>query len=177
MGSDPPHNGTLALPPEPPKLWDDLRYQKLWLAARRVEWRSVALVGASASVDTLPVAELLAKLAWWYRGQPSCVFDLRDLSLRLVDYHMREVKSQVDAGSCVVVALRSVFENPIAIPVARSADAVVVCVGLGTTHLKAVEQTLAEVGSERVLGCVVVRPTKQPAGKSTGARTNGSSSA
>ena len=144
--------------PEPPRSWDDVHLQKLWLATQRKEWRSVALIGASRSLDTLPIADLFAKLAWWYRGQPSCVFDLRDLSLRLVEHHVREARSQVDEGACVVIALRSIFENPASAPIARSADAVVVCVGLGTTSFKEVEKTLAEVGSERVLGSIVIRP-------------------
>jgi hypothetical protein len=143
--------------PEAPRAWDDLRLQRLWLATQRREWRSIALLGASKSIDTLPIAELLSKLAWWYRGQPSCVFDLRDLSLRLVDYHLCEVKSQADGGACVVVALRSIFENPTAAPVARAADAIVLCVGLGVTDFKSVEKTLAEVGRDRVLGSIILR--------------------
>jgi hypothetical protein len=149
---------TLARPPDLPRSWDDVRLQKLWLATQRREWRSIAILGASKSLDTLPIADLFAKLAWWYRGQPSCVFDLRDLSLRLVEHHVREARTQADEGSCVVIALRSIFENPAAAPIARSADAVVLCVGLGSTDFRAVERTLSEIGSERVLGSIVIRP-------------------
>jgi hypothetical protein len=163
VNSDPAPAGTsLVRAPDVPNIGDDVRLQKLWLATQRREWRSLAVLGASSSIDTLGFAELLAKLSWWYRGQVSCVIDLRDLSLRLVDYHKQEVKSQIDAGACVVIALRSTFENPTAVPMARSADAVVLCIDLGNAAIKAAEQTLVEVGRERVLGAIVL---KQRTGK------------
>ena len=113
-------------------------------------------------METLQIAELLARVAWAYRGQPSCVFDLRDLGLRLADYQMREVRAQVEAGASVIVALRSTSENPTAVPVARQADAVVLCIGMGQTRLKSAERTIAEVGRDRVLGSIIVRaPARQ----------------
>jgi hypothetical protein len=143
--------------PETPNVWDDVRFQKLWLATQRREWRSLAVLGASKSIDTLRLAELLAKLAWRYRGKPSCVCDLRDLSLRLVEYHQHEVRRQAEAGVCVLIALRPTFENPTAIPIARSADAVALCIDLGVADFASTEQTIAEVGRERVVGAIVLR--------------------
>jgi hypothetical protein len=157
--SDPiPPSDPLGLRPQGlPNVWDDLILQKLWLATQRRTWRSLAVVGTAKHLDTLWVAELIAKLAWGYRGQPSCVFDLRDLRLRLVEYHVREVATQVEIGQCVVIALRSVFENPTTVPMARSADAVVLCIALGKTGFKEAEQTLEEIGRERVIGTLVTR--------------------
>jgi hypothetical protein len=139
---------------------DDVRLQKLWLATQRKKWRSLAIVAASKKVDTLVVAETLAKIAWWYRGEPSCVFDLRDLSLRLVEYQVNEVRGQVEGGALVVIALRSIFENPTTVPVADGADAVVLCLGLGKTLIADAEATIAEVGRERVIGSIVLRPSR-----------------
>ena len=159
MSSDPaPASTALAL--RGPETKDDIQLQRLWLAARRRDWRSLSVIAVSRSADTLHVAELLANLAWSYRGQPSCVMDLRDLSLRLVDYHQREVRSLADRGNAVVVALRSIHENPTAAAVARSTDATILCVDLGRAELKAAEQTIAEVGRERVLGAIIVRPPR-----------------
>jgi hypothetical protein len=137
---------------------DNVQLQKLWLATQRREWRSLAVLATSPSVDTMELAELLAKLAWWYRGQPSCIFDFRDLSMRLVDYHQRDVKAQVETGVCVFIALRSTVENPAAIPIARSADAAVLGIELGKSDMKIAERTISEIGRERVLGAIVVRP-------------------
>lgn len=143
-----------------PHVLDDVRLQKLWLATQRRKWRSLAIVGASKKVDTLIVAETLAKIAWWYRGEPSCVFDLRDLSLRLVEYQLNEVRGQVEGGALVVIALRSIFENPTTVPIAHGADAVVLCLGLGNTLVSDAESTLAEVGRDRVIGSIVLRASK-----------------
>jgi hypothetical protein len=163
MSSDAPEPSTaLTFPLQgTAPVWEDVRLQKLWLATQRREWRSLAILAASKGVDTLPIAELLAHVAWAYRGQPSCVFDLRDLGLRLADYQMREVKAQVDGGASVLIALRSTSENPTAVPLARQADAVVLCIGMGETRLKSAERTIAEVGRDRVLGSIIVR-AKQP---------------
>ena len=140
-----------------PHVWDDVPLQKLWLATQRREWRSLAVLAASSGVDTLPIAELLAHAAWAYRGQPSCVFDLRDLGLRLAAYQMREVKAQIEAGASVLIALRSTSENPTAVAVARQADAVVLCIGMGETRFRSAERTIADVGRNHVLGSIVVR--------------------
>jgi hypothetical protein len=139
-------------------VWDDVPLQKLWLATQRREWRSLAVLAASSGVDTLPIAELLAQAAWAYRGQPSCVFDLRDLGLRLAGHQMHEVRAQMDAGASALIALRSTSENPTAVPVARQADAIILAIGIGKTRFKSAERTIAEVGRERVIGSIVVRP-------------------
>jgi hypothetical protein len=152
----------LAFPLEQPKVWEDVKLQKLWLATQKREWRSLAILPTSKSIETLPIAETLAQIAWCYRGQPSCVFDLRDLSLRLAEYQIREANAQADSGARVLIALRSPSENPTALLVAREMDAVVLCIALGETELKTAESAIAEVGRPRVLGSILVR------GKGTG---------
>jgi uncharacterized protein involved in exopolysaccharide biosynthesis len=156
--SNPPPSAALVVAaPATPNVWEDARLQKLWLATQRREWRSLAVIGAGEGVETLKVSEMLAQIAWAYRGQPSCVFDLRDLSLRLADYQMREVQTQVEAGVRALLALRSTSENPTAIPLARLADGVVLCIDLARTRFEEAERTIGEIGRDRVLGAIVVR--------------------
>ena len=162
--SDPTPNST-ALARRGPDGRDDVELQRLWLAACRREWRSLAVIAGSPTADSLRVAELLASLAWFYRGQPSCVMDLRDLSLRLAEYHQRQVKALLDRGTIVIIALRSIHENPTAAAVARAADATLLCLDIGRSELRVAGQTIAEVGRERVLGAIVVR---QPRAGATG---------
>jgi hypothetical protein len=140
-----------------PAIWDEVRFQKLWLALQRREWRSLAVLSASASIDTLRVAELIAKLAWRYSGKPTCVLDFRDLSLRLVEYHQREMLVQAQSGIRAVIALRPTFENPTAIPIARAAEAAALCIDLGVADFESAEQTISEVGRDRVVGAIVLR--------------------
>jgi hypothetical protein len=158
----------LALRPEQPKPWEDVKLQKLWLATERRQWRSLAIMAASKSVETLGIAETLAQIAWCYRGQPSCVFDLRDLSLRLADYQIQEANAQADAGARVLIALRSAAENPTALLVAREMDAVVLCIALGETELRAAERTIEEIGRSRVLGTILVRGSTAKTAKKGG---------
>jgi hypothetical protein len=150
----------VARSPDLASLWDDVRLQKLWLAIERHPWRSLAVLGASKRIETIQTAELLAQLAWRYRGQPSGVCDLRDLTMRLIDYQVRELQAEVEAGTRLVVALKSIFENPTAIPIAKHTDAVVLCVALGETPRKAVEETIAAVGRDRIVGSIIMRPRR-----------------
>jgi hypothetical protein len=168
---DPARSTALVAVParEASSVWDDVRLQKLWLAIERRPWRSVAVIGASKSVETIQLAELLAQLAWRYRGQPSAVCDLRELSMRLVDYQIQEMRAQVESGVRLVVSLRSVFENPTSAPVAKQTDGVLLCIALGETKLKEAEETIAAVGRELVIGSILLRPPRSK-GRSAGRR-------
>ena len=140
-----------------PNTLDDLGSQLLWLATQKREWRSLAVVGASERVPTIQVANMLARLAWWYRGQPSSVADFRDLSLRLVEYQLRDVAIQLErAPVTVVIALRSIFENPTVVPVARAVDAAVLCVELGMSKISDSRKTVEGIGRDRFLGTIII---------------------
>ena len=140
------------------RFWEDVRLQKLWLALQRRPWRTLAVLAGSEPADTLEIAELLAQIAWCYRGEPTNVLDLRDVSLRLAEYQVSEAQAQADTGVRVLFGLRSIVENPASALVARASDAAVLCVQLGATRLKQAMQTIEEVGRDRVLGTVLVRP-------------------
>jgi hypothetical protein len=138
--------------------FNDVRLQQLWLATQQRAWRSLAVVSASAGLPTIDSANMLAKMAWRYSGEPTSVFDLRDVSLRLVEHQLREIHVQVAAGDRVFVALRSVAENPAAVPIARASDALILCVALGKTDMKSAQRTIDAIGRERFLGSVLVEP-------------------
>jgi hypothetical protein len=158
LASDAPSAAIVARGAGSPRVPDDVRLQRLWLAMQRRPWRSLAVLASSNSVDAMWVAELVAKLVWWYRGEQSAVFDFRDLTLRLVDYHLAEVAAQANAQ--IVVIMYSTFANPTSVPVAHSADAVVLCLELGKTDLKSTQQSIADIGADRVLGSIVLRPSR-----------------
>jgi hypothetical protein len=141
-------------------IWDDVRLQKLWLSMEKKQWRSLSVVAASKSIETLRIAELIAELAWRYRGQPSSVSDLRDLRIRLLEYEVQELQNQVERGTRIVVSLRSIFENPTAAQIAKETDAVLLCIALGETDFKAAEHTIEAIGRDRVIGSIVLRPRK-----------------
>lgn len=139
-----------------PGLADDARWQHLWLAIQRRPWRSVAVLAAGPGVDTLELSNAVSKLAWRYSGEPSTVFDLRAVTLRLVDYQLREIAERVGAGERAVLALTSIAENPASVPLARGADCVIVCAAPGKTPLKSIQAAIQQVGRERVIGSLLV---------------------
>ena len=156
---DPPNPATSLARRDDPRLadrFDDLAMQSLWLAIRRRAWRSLAVVAGSPHAPTIEVASTLAKLCWAYRGQPTYVVDRRDLSLRLIEYQLREVASQLEQQQLTIIALRSIAENPTVVPVAASADAVVLCVRLGQTKIAAAERTVNEIGRDKFIGTIVL---------------------
>lgn len=140
-----------------PSPFDDVAVQKLWLATQRHVWRSLAVVAGDKEVSTIEVANKLAKIAWWYRGEPTCVFDLRDLSLRMIEYQLRDVRNQVAHNERVIIALRSVGENPTAVAVANVADAAVLCVRLGSTRTASAQQNIDEIGRGKFIGTIIVK--------------------
>jgi len=136
---------------------DDMAAQLLWLATQRRPWRSLAVVAASEGTPTMGVAGMLARLAWWYRGQPSSVADFRDLSLRLVEYQLSDVALQLEqAPGSIIIALRSISENPTVVPVARTVDAAVLCVQLRVTRIASSQKTVEAIGRDKFIGTIVV---------------------
>ena len=145
-----------------PSPGDEVRLQRLWLALQRRTWQSLAVLAASRDVPTLEAANALARIGWWYTGRPSCVLDMRDLSLRLLEHQIRSMGAQLQGGERVFVALRSLSENPTASPLAMAADAAVLCVQLGKTDIKSAKQTLATIGRDRFIGTILVSETGMP---------------
>jgi hypothetical protein len=142
------------------RFWEDVRLQKLWLELQRRPWRTLAVLGASEPADTLEVAEVLAQIAWCYRGEPTNVVDLRDVSMRLAEYQVEDARAQAESGVRVLFGLRSIVENPASAIIARASDAAVLCVELGKTDLRAAEQTIEDIGREKILGTVLVRASR-----------------
>lgn len=145
-------------------LASDIRLQQLWIAAQQRTWRSIAVVSSGPNVPTLEAAHMLARIAWWYAGEPTAVIDLRFLSLRLLNHQIADIRQQVALGDRVFVALLSQDENPTAVPIARAVDAVVLGVVLGTTTVRAAKATIDAVGRDRFLGSILVHPEPSPNG-------------
>src|SRR5277367_5529623 len=103
---------------ESPVVGEDVRLQHLWLSLKPFSWRSLAILGASPGVPTIEVANSLARLSSTYTRLPTCVFDMRDLTLRLLERQVRDMAAQLHGGERVFIALRSLAENATASPLA-----------------------------------------------------------
>jgi len=153
-----PSNQALATrQPGVPGPLNDVALQRLWLATQRREWRSLAVVATGPEVDTLAVANLLAKISWSYRGLPSAVLDFRELTLRMAEHQLRELKEQIAFGDRVIIALSSVAQNPTTLAVASVTDAAVLCMRLGKSEIRADNAAIKEIGRDKFLGSILVK--------------------
>lgn len=57
----------------------------------------------------------------------------------------------------VIIATRSVVEEPLGVAVAQAADAVVLCLVAGRSRMASARRTLELIGAERVLGAWLIR--------------------
>ncbi len=147
----------------------ELELQNLWLALQKKTWRVLAVVPAMRQIASPDVANAIAEVAWQYRGEPTVVLDLRDITLRLVDYHKKEIEEHVKKGECVIVALASIDQNMTTIALAQNADAAVLVVRLGETPMKASVRAVEEIGHDKFVGTILARkkpravvPVKDP---------------
>jgi hypothetical protein len=146
----------LTVHPQSLTMGDEVGMEALWLSLQRRPWQSLAVLAASKGVATLEAANSLARMGWWFTGQPTCVFDMRDLSLRLLEGQIRNIGAQLQGGERAFVALRSLTENPTAGPLAMAADAVVLCVELAKTDIKSAQQAIASIGRDKFIGTILV---------------------
>ena len=137
--------------------------QNLWLALEKKKtWRVLAVVPATRQIASLDIASAIAEVAWQYRGEPTVVLDLREITMRLVDYHRKEIDEHVKKGENVIVALASIDKNPTTIALAKNADTSILVVRLGETSVKAASKTVEEIGRDKFAGTIIARP-KAPA--------------
>jgi len=133
--------------------------QNLWLALEKKKaWRVLAVVPAARQIASLDIASAIAEVAWQYRGEPTVVLDLREITMRLVEYHRKEIDEHVQKGENVIVALASIQQNPTTIAFAKNADTSVLVVRLGETSMKSAVKTVEEIGHDKFAGTIIARP-------------------
>jgi hypothetical protein len=137
--------------------WNDPNWQKIWLAIQGKDWRSLAIVPSNRGLSTLELAQALVDVGWQHRGLPIGLADLRNVTLPYIDSVIDEVRGHIYSGERVLIALRSVFENPATVPIAQAADGALLCVSLGQTKITRAEETLEQVGRGHFLGSIIVR--------------------
>ena len=62
------------------------------------------------------------------------------------------------AARATIIAIEAVAENPLILPLALAADAVLVCVELGRTRLDDARHTVELIGRDHIIGVVLRRP-------------------
>lgn len=136
-------------------------WQRLWLAAQRATWTSLALVPVGATVATPRLAAALAEVGREHLGGTVVACDLTTVSLSSLKSELHALAERARCAERAVLALPPLHGSPAGLALARAADAVILCVTLGDSSITEAEQTLADIGPDRVLGSVIVRPRKE----------------
>jgi len=107
---------------------------------------AMLVMDMSGEVDAEPKPEVLGSV--WTSGSPGAPGPGRDFP----------VGRGAAAARATIIAIDAVAENPLILPVALAADAVLLCVELGRTRLDDARHTVELIGRDRIMGTVLIRP-------------------
>ena len=152
---DTSHDFKVDMPRPIPGPWDRPDCQRLWLGTQIRDWQTLAIVPADEDLSSYEVASLIMALGL-HHGEPIGVADLRDVGLSRVRESLEVVNMHVDRGERVILATSAITSNLATIALARSADAAVLCVALGSTSLALVKDTIDQIGKDHFLGSMIL---------------------
>jgi hypothetical protein len=143
----------------------------VWLRLR-ADWSSIVVVPSEPDCSTASVAQALCRIGTQLSLRPIEFVEANEMDLessaRLVARFgaFDETVGPADARSSpsswvlpstrTVVALESPLANPLTLPILLAADAIVLCVRRGHDRIASVRDTIAAVGPDRILCCVLV---------------------
>lgn len=135
--------------------------QRIWLHLESRAWRTLAVVPAEAGMPAAHAARVLAAIAA-ENGEDFELFDARSTDHGLTP---AEVTAAAGGTRRVLVVTRAIEEDLTTVPLARAADAALLCVSIGATPLRAAAEVIAAIGKERFLASLSLRarPRKIPA--------------
>jgi hypothetical protein len=116
-------------------------------------WRTLAVVPAEAGMPGGHAARALAAIAA-ENGEALDLFDARSTELGRAT---AEVAAAAGGSRRVLVVTGAIDEDLATIPLARAADAVLLCVSIGATSLRAAAELMAAIGKERFVGSLSLR--------------------
>jgi len=132
--------------------------QQLWFALRRKEWSSLAVIAVEPNTSARFIAEGLAAVGELHRGVPVKLVNGEGATVAASSRLAVALSTHVAAGAMAIAVLDSVVENQAGIPVALTADAILLAVSLRRSKRSSLERTLELLGKDRVLGTVAIRP-------------------
>jgi hypothetical protein len=145
--------------------------QELWFSLIRKPWASLALLPTHERGSSIEVARRLAAIGGRFRGAPLTLLEGADLDLESAARLTQTVQTAgsswtsaspqqqrigVQSEPRTLVALGPLLENPMGVPVALAADAVLLLIERGLTRIPDAQKTLRMIGREHVIGAVLV---------------------
>ncbi len=131
--------------------------QRIWVRSQMNAWTTMAIIGSSDKMPegTMNVARGLARVAAESGGALGLI-DGRALELKHLAQVQARLRSTVARQTVVVLPLPR--DNPVTVSVAPASVAAIMCVILGETSRIVAAQTIEQVGRDRFLGSVILRP-------------------
>lgn len=142
--------------------------QELWFATRRIDWKTLVVVPASPGESAVAIAQALGEVGGLIRMSPVQVinaerFDLPRIAALVTDMtddgpapRAPAAGSRLPQGKAMIIATDPVTENPLILPIALAADAVLLCVVQGETDLSSARHAIEVIGRDRIVGSVLL---------------------
>jgi hypothetical protein len=131
--------------------------QQLWFATQHRAWSSLALVPVQPYTSAKFIGEALVEIGALHRGVNVKLIDAESASVASSSRLVLAMSNQVSSGGLAIAVLDSVVQNQAGIPLALTADAILLVVDLGEAESAAARRTLELIGRDRVMGAVAVR--------------------
>lgn len=132
--------------------------ERIWFRTQSREWRTLAIVPTDVETAdaALGMAKLLIMLGQQHEEKIGLA-DFRKIAGGRVSAFLQMADWYVKTGERLVCPTQAIDENPATVAVARAADGVLLCVALGHTRVRSVEDTIEQIGRERFIGTVIFR--------------------
>jgi hypothetical protein len=136
--------------------------QQIWFAAQQRPWTTLGIVAPDPRDGVYLLAAALVAVGRLTDTGEIDLLDAQSGGLGDVARHLATMTQVRTRGTRLVVVTDPVTVNPIALPLLRAADAVVLVLTLGRSRLAAAAQTVELIGRERVLGVALLNPGAIP---------------
>jgi|SwirhirootsSR2_FD_contig_31_3765672_length_1366_multi_3_in_0_out_0_2 hypothetical protein len=134
----------------------DGSWQRLWFSTLRKPWDSLAIVPCESGIDAHKVAEVLVNISRDHGAKPVRLLNGVGLQPSSVETVMTSIKGAAEKGEGLIVPVDPLHQNPSAMPIARGTTSVLFVLRMGQSRLNVARTTIEIVGSNRVIGSVVV---------------------
>lgn len=139
-------------------------FHELWFSLQRWKWASLVVVPADEGGSAVRIAQSLAAVGGRLQAAAVTAFVAEALDFNSAAEAAASLAAPTSSGGPraasrtgqVIVAIEPVVVRPLAIAIARSADAALLCIEMGKTRIASAQRTIELVGRDRFVGCVML---------------------
>lgn len=138
-----------------------VEWERVWLAAQRSPWSSLALIPIGETIATPRLAASLAEVGRRHLGASVVARDATRVSLSTLKAELAALAEHARREERAIVALPPLLGSPACLELARAAGAALLCVELGSSAIAEAERILDDVGRDHVIGSIIVQKRKE----------------